>query len=338
MSRTKEELLEASNQVKNETQQGANTANRIGGILYDISEHIGEGGGGGGDTVTITPTQLTGTKIANYSINGQEGSLYAPTSGGGDTLNPPLSSINTLNANPSSSNQILVWNGENWVYQTKPSGGSGGAQNLSDLGDVNIPSPQNGQVLKYNDSSSKWEASNESGWDGNATKIRGMNVVTPNSSDDLKSLVFSYNGGASEWTLVSKIDLMVTGYTINALTTTDAEIQTEMINSFADSLNISSNFQNTFNVYVDYSNGYHYAIRIFLILDNPSYRKFKVCGNLTIKDATNFSFPKDIDALDTAGYHEYLVTVSKRPFAITNIEDLLPTYSYNSSTNTLDIE
>jgi hypothetical protein len=47
MSRTKEQLLAASNQVKNETQQGANTADRIGGILYDISEHIGEGGGGG---------------------------------------------------------------------------------------------------------------------------------------------------------------------------------------------------------------------------------------------------------------------------------------------------
>jgi hypothetical protein len=80
MSRTKEQLLAASNQVKNETQQGANTADRIGGILYDISEHIGEGGGGGGgDTITINPTGFTdGEKIADYSINGQSGVLKAP--------------------------------------------------------------------------------------------------------------------------------------------------------------------------------------------------------------------------------------------------------------------
>lgn len=336
MSRTKEELLEASNQVKNETQQGANTANRIGGILYDISEHIGEGGGGGGDTVTITPTQLTGTKIADYSINGQEGSLYAPTSGGGDTLNLPLSSINTLNANPSSSNQILVWNGENWVYQTKPSGGSGGVQNLSDLGDVNIPSPQDGQILKYSTSSSKWEASNESGG-GGAQSLSDLNDVSSSSPVDGQILI--YDSSISKWKATfGKIDLNLYGTMVNS-SATDASIQSTMLNEcFSVATYEGGNFQSTFNVYVDYSNNYHYAIRISLILDNPDYRKFKVCGNLTIKDATNFSFPKDINALDTAGYHEYLVTVSKRPFAITNIEDLLPTYNYNSSTNTLDIE
>lgn len=41
------------------------------------------GGGGGGSTVTITPTLSSGTKIADYSIDGVNNSLYAPSGGGG---------------------------------------------------------------------------------------------------------------------------------------------------------------------------------------------------------------------------------------------------------------
>lgn len=40
-------------------------------------------GGGGGSTVTITPTLSSGTKIADYSIDGVSDSLYAPSGGGG---------------------------------------------------------------------------------------------------------------------------------------------------------------------------------------------------------------------------------------------------------------
>lgn len=40
-------------------------------------------GGGGGSSVTITPTLSSGTKIADYSIDGVSGSLYAPSGGGG---------------------------------------------------------------------------------------------------------------------------------------------------------------------------------------------------------------------------------------------------------------
>ena len=39
---------------------------------------------GGGSTVSITPTLLTGEKVADYSIDGVSGSLYAPASGGSD--------------------------------------------------------------------------------------------------------------------------------------------------------------------------------------------------------------------------------------------------------------
>ncbi len=46
--------------------------------------------GGGSSSVTITPTLATGTKIADYSIDGVNGELYAPNGGGGG------SSITTL--------------------------------------------------------------------------------------------------------------------------------------------------------------------------------------------------------------------------------------------------
>lgn len=55
-------------------------------ILIRICEAINdliESGGGGGSSVTITPTLSSGTKIADYSIDGVSGSLYAPSGGGG---------------------------------------------------------------------------------------------------------------------------------------------------------------------------------------------------------------------------------------------------------------
>lgn len=46
--------------------------------LSRIEDLLIKGGGGGGSTVTITPTLSTGTKIADYNIDGEDGALYAP--------------------------------------------------------------------------------------------------------------------------------------------------------------------------------------------------------------------------------------------------------------------
>ena len=58
-------------------------------LKYDSTNqewvNANESGGGGGSTVTITPTLSTGTKIADYSIDGSTGALYAPNGGGGST-------------------------------------------------------------------------------------------------------------------------------------------------------------------------------------------------------------------------------------------------------------
>lgn len=48
----------------------------------NVTDEMGHGGGG--SNVTITPTLSTGTKIADFEIDGQTGELYAPTGGGGN--------------------------------------------------------------------------------------------------------------------------------------------------------------------------------------------------------------------------------------------------------------
>lgn len=52
-------------------------------ICQAINDLIDHGGGGGGSTVSITPTLSSGTKIADFEIDGQSDSLYAPSGGGG---------------------------------------------------------------------------------------------------------------------------------------------------------------------------------------------------------------------------------------------------------------
>ncbi len=44
---------------------------------------MNEIGSGSGSTVSINPTLSSGTKIADFSINGNTGELYAPSGGGG---------------------------------------------------------------------------------------------------------------------------------------------------------------------------------------------------------------------------------------------------------------
>lgn len=56
----------------------------MGKIMHGGIEYSGGGsGGGGGSTVTITPTLDTGIKIADFTIDGVSGELYAPQGGGG---------------------------------------------------------------------------------------------------------------------------------------------------------------------------------------------------------------------------------------------------------------
>ena len=65
-----------------------------GSINFDgtLSGSIAGGGGGGGSEVTITPVLTEGTKIADYSIDSESGSLYAPDAGDTVEVTPTLNS------------------------------------------------------------------------------------------------------------------------------------------------------------------------------------------------------------------------------------------------------
>lgn len=74
---------------------------------FDVEWVNQSGGGGGGSTVTITPTLATGTKIADYSIDGVNGELYAPNNGGGGG---GTTNYNDLSNKPTINNVTLIGN------------------------------------------------------------------------------------------------------------------------------------------------------------------------------------------------------------------------------------
>ena len=92
--------------------------------LYDGSAYEEVQGGGGGSTVTITPTLSTGTKIADYSIDGVSDSLYAPTGGGGAT---DLDDLTDVTITSPANGQALLYDfaTSKWVNGTVQGGGSG---------------------------------------------------------------------------------------------------------------------------------------------------------------------------------------------------------------------
>ena len=72
-------------------------------------------------------------------------------------------------------------------------GGGGGASNLSDLDDVNISEPSNGQVLKYNGTSAMWE--NGTGGGGGASNLSDLDDVDLTGLEDGNSLVYDAESG-----------------------------------------------------------------------------------------------------------------------------------------------
>ena len=58
---------------------------------------------------------------------------------------------------------------ESLLQQILEAGGGGGATALSGLSDVDLSSPSDGQVLKYNNTSQKWENADESGGGGGSS-------------------------------------------------------------------------------------------------------------------------------------------------------------------------
>lgn len=133
-----------------------------------------------GSTVTVTPSLVSGTKVADYSIDGTSGALYAPTPSvddvevdGASVVSSGVATINTMTGATSQANgakglvpQPTTADKDKYLkgdgtWDT-PSGG-GGASAMSDLTDVNLTSLANGQILKYDSANQEWVNANESG-------------------------------------------------------------------------------------------------------------------------------------------------------------------------------
>lgn len=102
-----------------------------------------------------------------------------------------------------------VQRNENGQYKTtEGGGGGGGASALTDLDDVNISSQTNGQVLKYNSTSQKWENANESSGGGSVTDVQvdGVSVVNGQGIAEITTPTPMHNYSTTEQVVGTWID------------------------------------------------------------------------------------------------------------------------------------
>lgn len=182
------------------------------------------------DTYTITFNDTTTTTFT--VTNGIDGNRwFRGTDISGKAVNPTVyvnSGItdarpNDYYLNPSEGAVYYCVTGGDaatatWSYELTMSGGGGGG-NLSDLGDVSLVSLQNGQFLKYNTTTSKWENAN----------ITFADLTDSNINSPAEGQILTYNGTIGKWEN-RNIDKSVIRYggamTFNDLITNQATIRT----------------------------------------------------------------------------------------------------------------
>lgn len=174
---------------------------------------IQTGGGGSGSVVAVFPVLLSGEHIADIVVDGDRFALYAPepieyTEGTGITIdaNGVVSVSEGLRATISgkaeqtaletavasltaslASKQDMLTAGSGISIQNNviSATGGGGASAMEDLTDVSLSNLANGQILKWNSTTQKWENANESGGGSSLP----FNVVI-NSTDSGIDLVY----------------------------------------------------------------------------------------------------------------------------------------------------
>ena len=90
-----------------------------------------------------------------------------------------------------------------YFKSTAPGSGGGGSTTLAGLTDVNISSPSNNDVLKYNSTSQKWENGPDSGatyTEVTGTLISGSTSITlQDASITTSSTIDVYTSDGTEW-------------------------------------------------------------------------------------------------------------------------------------------
>lgn len=141
-----------------------------------------------GTTTVITPESdkmyrvtISGTAYLYY-WNGTAYAQLASSGGGGGASLVDVTTAQYNALTPAEKADANTWY---WINDMDGNAGSYiVVGSLTGLTDTNISSPQNGQVLKYNSTSQKWENANESGGGGGVTSFNGRTgAVTPANGD-----------------------------------------------------------------------------------------------------------------------------------------------------------
>ncbi len=134
--------------------------------------------------------------------NSGTGTLTYNNTNGTFTYTPPdlsifrlktagLNDISDVNITGLQTNQILQFNGTNWINAAP-----GGILDINDIGNVVITNPQNDEVIKYDASNSRWiNAPDQGGTVINALNDIG-NVTDTNTQNNQ---LLKYNSGAGRW-------------------------------------------------------------------------------------------------------------------------------------------
>lgn len=81
------------------------------------------------------------------------------------------------------------------INELQQGGGGGGSSTLAGLTDVDISSPTNGQILKYNGATDKWE--NGTGGGGGASALTDLSDVNVSAPSNGQSLI--YDSATGKW-------------------------------------------------------------------------------------------------------------------------------------------
>lgn len=171
--------------------------------------------------VTWNQIGVTGSKIAEISIDGTTTDIYAPTSGGATSL----SGLSDVTITSATNGQAILYDSANsvWKNSNLPTGSS----TLDGLTDVTISSPADGQSLIYDSNSGKWI--NGAGGGGSST-LSGLTDVTITSATDGQALLYDsvnsiwVNGNVSSGssTLDGLTDVIITSATDGQVLTYDS--------------------------------------------------------------------------------------------------------------------
>jgi len=107
-----------------------------------------------------------------------------------------LSDVDTTTTSPSSG-QVLKWDGSNWTPANDiDTTLSLGSASINDLGDVNISSASDGQVLKYDSATSKWINSS----DASGISLTDLSIGADGTASGSGSLAYSNSTGVFTYT------------------------------------------------------------------------------------------------------------------------------------------